>query len=149
MDLSKYMDGIDDLDKLAEQAGIINPDNKEKEVVDESGTEKTERVLDKNVKYVLKVKYHWLYEARNGYWWHFDQDSNELLENAYILGSDEVDITISGKHTVTASLTRMIQTTSTGNGRNIKRVDTLEGVKLRGIAGTYYNSEYFTPNSPP
>lgn len=137
------MDGIDDLDKLAEQAGIINQDKKEKKIIDDGVPEKVEKVLDKEVKYVLKVKYHWLYEARQGYWWHFDQDSNELLENAYIMGTDEVDIKVGGKHEVTVSLTRMVQTTATGNGRNVKRTETLEGVKLRGIAGTYYNSDYF------
>jgi hypothetical protein len=98
---------------------------------------------DKELDYVNNVKYHWLYEAKNDHWWHFDSDSNELLETSYNDKADQTDLSVNGKPPITINFIRMVQTTSTGNGRNIKRVDDLSTVKLRGIAGTYYNNDLF------
>ena len=99
-------------------------------------------LVDPVVKYVRETKYHWLYSARNGYWWHFNQVTNEILENAFIM--DENPTLTYNSQYFKIYFERMVQVNLNSKGsRNIKRVDDLSTVKLRGVAGKYYNQELF------
>jgi len=122
MNIDDLVSGLDDLDKL-----VTNLDP-------ESTTAKpTKKPINPKYAELAELKYHWLYSARGGAWWHFDMESNDILENAFIMGINPVLKQFNAK----IDCQNMTQTTSRGQ-RNIKRVDTLEGLNIRGIAGKYF-----------
>lgn len=134
MDISNFLD--DDFSALAKLS--IAQSKPTAEHVDQKTNPPADPVLD----YVQKVKYHWLYSARSGYWWHYDKEANEDLENAQLMGLSEAKLTVAGGTQVVANLTTMMQ-----GQRQIRRVTYLGSVKLRGVAGKYYNEDIINPST--
>lgn len=139
-DPSVYIQGFDTLDNELKK---LNSKPSSSPQITPSKNIKPSNDLD----YVRTINYHWLYSARGGYWWHFDPDSNETLEMAHIMQADQVELKISG-HTIEAYLDRMIQISTNGATRELKRVEDLQGLKLRGIGGDRYNYELLIPTQP-
>lgn len=139
LNLNNLVDGLDDLSNVLQSS--LHPPASPPTV--SKPTVSLDPVLD----YVRTVKFHWLYEARknNGNdseWWHFDQDSNEQIESAYVMNEPSLELLIDGKHKVIIHIDTMVQVTKNGS-RDLKRVEKLDTVRLKGIAGKHYGSQTF------
>ena len=66
-------------------------------------------------------KHYWLYSARGDNWWLFRGEDAQTIEDGKVMGLDKVNIQSVGCQ-ITVDLVRMIQTTSSGHFRNVKRV---------------------------
>lgn len=133
LNLNNLVDGLDTL-------GTVFAGLQQKSPTPPTPPTQVKVSTDPLLEYVKKVKYHWLYEARKGDWWHYDRDSNELLESTYVMGEPNIELLIDGKHKVIVHIDKMVQVTGSGS-RNVERVDHLNDTKIKGIAGKYYNTQ--------
>lgn len=96
--------------------------------------------IPSEAQYYKTVGYHWLYSSPSGGWWHYSKEDNEQLEDAYESDEDIVSLVI-GNNSYACDLKDMLQVKVTDgkkslrNVRYIKRVESLDDVELRGVAG--------------
>jgi hypothetical protein len=105
---------------------------------DSEDSEKTEK--SKLSKGKCSENVYWLYSARSGWWWLYDEDSTKVLEYVYQCNGKFATLNLSNGNVVTIDFGTNRQTTTKGKGgmRNVKRCTDLTGLKVRGISGTYY-----------
>lgn len=93
--------------------------------------------------YYQSVKYHWLYSSQSYGWWHFSQEDNDTLEQAYQSGKPNTELSIGG-HQFYFDFDRMIQRSRGRSTRNVLRVPDLSDIALRGVAGTRLDKDTVT-----
>lgn len=87
----------------------------------------------------------WLYEAKNGGWWVYEQRTSTEIEQAYINNKKSVRLQISGFYYV-VDLEKMVQYREDhpNRRRNIKR-DVLKLDSVKGVAGIRTDKDSYQP----
>ena len=79
--------------------------------------------------------YHWMYEAKNGGWWLYEERISTEMEASFSTGKKEISIQISG-YTYTVDFEHMVQyrEEKPDRRRRIKR-DLKDNERVKGVAG--------------
>ena len=94
--------------------------------------------------YYMQTPYHWLYSGRAHGWWHYAKQENITLESKYNLGNgSNCDITINDR-SYSFNFTEMTQRAGS-TVRNILRVESLDHIALRGVAGSRIQKSDIVP----
>lgn len=89
---------------------------------------------DFDMDYFRNVNYHWLYSGnRSPGWWHYPQVENDKLERKYKAGKSHTHINV-GTAKMVVDFNEMTQRHK-DSFRNVIRLDTLNDVFLKGVAG--------------